>query len=162
MVSARSGFSLSLAGESPILRPGTHKAKLLETRKEVERGWRVVSEILVAEGQPELAARVRAFAARMPPHPGRTARRSRSSCLSVFTTHDFEKGLAGDSAQRRSAQSVFVTWRHSGIFGWKTVKAPRDSCGTLWCSLMLFCARRSQRPSSTQFSINSSLTDSGS
>src|SRR5437660_5313781 len=43
------------------------KAKLLETRKEVERGWWAVSEILIAEGQPELAARVRGFAARMPP-----------------------------------------------------------------------------------------------
>src|SRR6266480_1653549 len=43
------------------------KAKLLETRREVQRGWRAVSEILVAEGQSELAAQVRAFAAKMPP-----------------------------------------------------------------------------------------------
>ncbi len=49
------------------LRVEAGKAKLLETRKEVERGWRAVSEILVAEGQPELAAKVRAFAASMPP-----------------------------------------------------------------------------------------------
>ena len=48
------------------LRIETGKAKLLETRKEVERGWRAVSEILVVEGQPELAAQVRAFVARMP------------------------------------------------------------------------------------------------
>src|SRR6267154_1251217 len=59
----------SVAGElvRGNLRIETGKAKLLETRKEVERGWRAVSEILVAEGQPELAAQVRAFAARMPP-----------------------------------------------------------------------------------------------
>src|SRR5205085_2349438 len=43
------------------------KAKLLETRREVQRGWRAVSEILVAEGHPDLAAQVRDFAARMPP-----------------------------------------------------------------------------------------------
>ena len=49
------------------LRIETGKAKLLETRKEVERGWQAVSEILVAEGQPELAAQVRAFAAKLPP-----------------------------------------------------------------------------------------------
>jgi len=30
-------------------------------------GWRAVSEILVAEGHPDLAAHVRDFAARMPP-----------------------------------------------------------------------------------------------
>ena len=50
------------------------KAKLLETRKEVQRGWQAVSEILVAEGQSELAAQVRAFAARMsPPRTDREA-----------------------------------------------------------------------------------------
>jgi len=41
-------------------------------------------------------------------------------------------------------------------------KHPRDFCGTLPSLSVLFCARRSQRPSSTQFSINSSLTESGS
>ncbi|OLB15587.1 MAG: hypothetical protein AUH10_01465 [Gammaproteobacteria bacterium 13_2_20CM_66_19] len=56
------------------LRVEPGKAKLLETRKEVERGWRAVSEILVAEGQPELAAQVRAFAAKM--SPPRTDRES--------------------------------------------------------------------------------------
>ena len=43
------------------------KAKLLETRREVERGWWAVSDILVAEGRQEVAAEVRRFAARMPP-----------------------------------------------------------------------------------------------
>jgi hypothetical protein len=43
------------------------KAKLLETRREVEWGWRAVSDILVAEGRPELAAQVRRFSAQMPP-----------------------------------------------------------------------------------------------
>src|SRR6266513_1222934 len=43
------------------------KAKLLETRREVQREWRAVSQILVAEGHPDLAAQVRDFAARMPP-----------------------------------------------------------------------------------------------
>ena len=45
------------------------KAKLLETRRAVERGWWAVSDILVAEGRPELAAQVRRFSAQMPP-PG--------------------------------------------------------------------------------------------
>jgi hypothetical protein len=49
------------------LRVETGKAKLLETRREVERGWRAVSDILVAEGRPELAAQVRRFSAQMPP-----------------------------------------------------------------------------------------------
>jgi hypothetical protein len=45
----------------------TGKSKLLETRREVERGWWAVSDILVAEGRPELAAQVRRFSAQMPP-----------------------------------------------------------------------------------------------
>lgn len=48
------------------LRVEPGKAKLLETRREVERGWLAVSDILVAEGQPELAAQVRRFSAQMP------------------------------------------------------------------------------------------------
>jgi transposase-like protein len=43
------------------------KARLLETRRAVERGWWAVSDILVAEGRPELAAQVRRFSAQMPP-----------------------------------------------------------------------------------------------
>lgn len=42
-------------------------ARLLETRRDVERGWGAVSDILVAEGRSELAAQVRRFAAQMPP-----------------------------------------------------------------------------------------------
>lgn len=42
------------------------KAKLGATRREVQRGWRAVSDILLAEGQPELAAQVNRFADQMP------------------------------------------------------------------------------------------------
>jgi hypothetical protein len=49
------------------LRVETGKAKLLETRREVERGWWAVSDILVAEGRLELAAQVRRFSAQMSP-----------------------------------------------------------------------------------------------
>jgi transposase-like protein len=49
------------------LRVEVGKAKLLETRRAVERGWWAVSDILVAEGQPGLAAQVRRFSAQMPP-----------------------------------------------------------------------------------------------
>jgi relaxase-like protein len=43
------------------------KATLLETRREVERGWWAVCDILVAEGRPELGAQVRRFSAQMSP-----------------------------------------------------------------------------------------------
>jgi predicted transcriptional regulator len=49
------------------LRVEAGKAKMLGTRREVERGWWAVSDILVAEGRPELAAEVRQFSAQMPP-----------------------------------------------------------------------------------------------
>jgi hypothetical protein len=43
------------------------KSKLIETRRVVERGWRATSEILVAQGHPELAAQARLFVDLMPP-----------------------------------------------------------------------------------------------
>jgi hypothetical protein len=49
------------------IRVETGKSKLVQTRKEVERGWRAVTEILVREGQPDLASQVERFANQMPP-----------------------------------------------------------------------------------------------
>lgn len=46
--------------------PDPGKSRLLRTRKEVERGWRALDEILNAEGQERLAADVRRFASKMP------------------------------------------------------------------------------------------------
>jgi hypothetical protein len=43
------------------------KARLVETRNKVRRGWRAVSEILMRDKQPELAAQVTRFAEQMPP-----------------------------------------------------------------------------------------------
>ena len=48
------------------------KFRLLETRKEVERAWHAISEILVEQGQPKLAEQVDRFVARM--RPARTER----------------------------------------------------------------------------------------
>jgi predicted transcriptional regulator len=52
-------------GSGLRVEPG--KARLLETREDVERGWHGVSETLVRDGRTDLAARVREFAERMPP-----------------------------------------------------------------------------------------------
>jgi len=49
------------------LRVEAGKSKLVQTRQEVERGWRAVSEILVREGQPELASQVTRFVNQMAP-----------------------------------------------------------------------------------------------
>ena len=43
------------------------KARLLETRREVERGWRAVTAILTDEGRTELAEQVTRFAAQLLP-----------------------------------------------------------------------------------------------
>jgi hypothetical protein len=48
-------------------RPETGKSKLVETRREIARGWQAISEILTREGQLELAVDVRRFAEAMPP-----------------------------------------------------------------------------------------------
>jgi len=52
------------AGHMPI-EPG--KVKLVQTRQEAQRAWNVVSDLLIQQGQADLAARARRFAARMPP-----------------------------------------------------------------------------------------------
>ena len=49
------------------LRADSGKARLLETRKEVERGWSAVGDILKGEGRGELAKEVWRFSAEMPP-----------------------------------------------------------------------------------------------
>jgi len=49
------------------LRVEAGKARLLETRREVERGWWAMSDILAVQGNPELAAQVRRFSGQMPP-----------------------------------------------------------------------------------------------
>ncbi len=43
------------------------KSKLVETRKEVERGWHAVSDMLVQDGRTELAAQVSRFVKQMEP-----------------------------------------------------------------------------------------------
>ena len=49
------------------LRPEPGKSKLVETRRQVERGWRATADVLIAEGHPELAAQIHRFLAAMPP-----------------------------------------------------------------------------------------------
>jgi hypothetical protein len=65
------------------LRVEAGKANLLETRREVNRGWWAVSDILVAEGRSELAAEVTRFSAQMP--PPRTDRESIAQALRRHT-----------------------------------------------------------------------------
>ena len=43
------------------------RAKLVDTRKQIDRGWRATSEMLRTQGHSELAARVDDFLAQMPP-----------------------------------------------------------------------------------------------
>lgn len=59
--------AVATALERGELRVEEGKAKLRATRAEVERGWAVVGEILIAQGHPELAAEVRRFSDDMPP-----------------------------------------------------------------------------------------------
>jgi predicted transcriptional regulator len=77
------------------LRVEVGKAKLLETRREVERGWWAVSDILVAEGRPELAAQVRRFSGQMP-----LPRTDRESIAEALRRHTREARTRDDSAAR--------------------------------------------------------------
>jgi len=59
----------SVAAE--LLQGGLHlesgKSKLIETRRQVERGWHATSNILKAQGQTELAAQIQRFVNQVPP-----------------------------------------------------------------------------------------------
>jgi predicted transcriptional regulator len=77
------------------LRVEAGKARLLETRKEVERGWWAVSDILVAEGRAELAEQVRRFSAQMPP-----PRTDRESIAEALRGHTREARTRDDFAAR--------------------------------------------------------------
>src|SRR5437868_4037657 len=74
----------AVAGElrKDELRVEAGKAKLLETRKQVQQGWWAISDLLVAEGRAELAIQVRRFAAQMPP-----ARTDRESIAEELRSH---------------------------------------------------------------------------
>jgi type IV secretory pathway VirD2 relaxase len=49
------------------VRPEAGHSRLVQTRREVERGWRALAEQMDREGQAEVAAQVRRFVDRMPP-----------------------------------------------------------------------------------------------
>jgi hypothetical protein len=59
----------SVANElrSGRVNPGGGKEKVMRTRRDVERGWASVSELLKLDGDLDLAGRVRQFAKDMPP-----------------------------------------------------------------------------------------------
>lgn len=61
------------------IEPG--KARIIETRETIERGWRATSDILAAQGQPQLAAGIHRFLAAMP--PARTERELLAQALMV-------------------------------------------------------------------------------
>jgi hypothetical protein len=82
---------------SELLKGNLHiecaESTLLETRRQVERGWRTTSDILIAQGHPDLAAQVRRFVDEIP--PPRTEKeqlaasllqRARESCGREFFT----------------------------------------------------------------------------
>src|SRR5690606_1310720 len=58
----------SVASElrSGRVNPGDGKEKLLRTRRDVERGWASVSDLLKLDGDLDLASRVRQFVNEMP------------------------------------------------------------------------------------------------
>jgi hypothetical protein len=70
------------------------KARLVETHNKVRRGWWAVSEILMRDSQPELAAQVTRFAEQMPPPmterewlAGKLVDRTRPPCVREGPAH---------------------------------------------------------------------------
>lgn len=84
------------------LRIEVGKAKLLETRRKVERGWCAVGDFLARDGGTHLTAQIRQFVAQMqPPVTEREAiaqmlraraRRTDSGSISYSVTHANRRG----------------------------------------------------------------------
>lgn len=84
------------------LRVEKSKARLLETRKEVERGWFAVADILMAEGRGELAR----------PYACLPAKRSARTGRSVGIVRPHEEGsLAGARSQLCLMEQNPTDWR---------------------------------------------------
>jgi Relaxase/Mobilisation nuclease domain len=59
--------SISRELSQGVLKPGPGKDQLVNTRREVVRGWEATAQLLDSQGQRELAGQVRGFVDRMPP-----------------------------------------------------------------------------------------------
>ena len=59
--------SISRELSQGAVKPGPGKDQLVNTRREVVRGWEAMAQLLDSQGQRELAAQVRRFVGRMPP-----------------------------------------------------------------------------------------------
>lgn len=73
------------------------KSKLIRTRQEVRRGWRVIGAVLRGVGQTELASRVDCFIDQMPP-----ARTEKETIADGMWGHT-RRPNAKDSAPAQSA-----------------------------------------------------------
>jgi len=90
----------TVAGElrNGELRVEPAKVNLTNTRRDVDRGWRAMADILLAQGQLELAGQVKQFADRMP--PPRTEKEQIAWELTRRTRQTAREGTSPTSRQR--------------------------------------------------------------
>lgn len=72
------------------LRVELGKSKMMKTWKEIARGWGVISDALVVQGQPELAAQVRCFLAEMRPPSTEKERIAASLLQRIYKVRDHQ------------------------------------------------------------------------
>lgn len=78
------------------------KAKLLETRRAVERGWQVVRDLLASQAQRELATHVRRFVEGMPPPQTEKERLVTDLRTRIDWAHVLHDGAARDPRRERT------------------------------------------------------------
>jgi hypothetical protein len=97
------------SGESKV-EPG--RTRLLETRRDIVRGWGEIADILVRQGEVELAQSVRHFIRRLP--PACTEReRIREELLGRVNGQDLGLHFRGDGSER-SETLLGANWRGLG------------------------------------------------
>lgn len=77
------------------LRVELGKSKLIETRKQVKRGWRATSDVLLAQGHPILAAQVRRFIDQM-----HTPRTEKEQLVTALLPHTRERPVRNQELLR--------------------------------------------------------------
>jgi len=90
------------------IRPESAKAQLLETRREVVRGWNEVADTLVRQGHAELALAVRGFVKQLP---------------AVRTEREWIRDRLLEQA-RGSERAQFVDrWKQDALATWQAFRA---------------------------------------
>jgi hypothetical protein len=90
------------------IKPELGKAKLLETRYRIVRGWNAIANDLARQGQSDLAQEVRRFVIQLPP---------------VRTEREWIRDRILEQAKRSERANFADRWKQDGLTSWQVFRA---------------------------------------